>query len=197
MAFCEMLARAIASIDERATLTAQAATDPLTGLFNRRALHERLTAETSRLARHEGTLAVALIDIDHFKRFNDRGGHAAGDETLVAVARCLAEHARAEDTLGRIGGDEFAWIMPETTSAEALVATERVRRLIALTASDPRITVSAGICDTEATRHPAELIDHADGALYWSKAHGRNRSWIHSGQADLWTDAEVGELPLS
>lgn len=197
MGFCDLLARAIASIDERATLAAQAATDPLTGLCNRRALHERLAAETSRVHRHEGTLSVALIDIDRFKLVNDRGGHDAGDETLVEVARCLTEHARTEDTLGRIGGDEFAWIMPETTASEALVAVERVRRLIALTASEQRITVSAGICDTGATTHPAQLINHADSALYWSKAHGRNRAWIYSGEARPRPDGRLDEVQLS
>jgi diguanylate cyclase (GGDEF)-like protein len=197
MGFCDLLARAIASIDERATLAAQAATDPLTGLCNRRALHERLAAETARVHRHDGTLSVALIDVDHFKRVNDRGGHEAGDETLVDVARCLTEHARTEDTLGRIGGDEFAWIMPETTAGEALVAVERVRRLIALTSANQPITVSAGICDTDATAHPAQLVNYADNALYWSKAHGRNRAWIYSGHTHERPDGHVGEVPLT
>jgi putative nucleotidyltransferase with HDIG domain len=89
------------------------------------------------------------------------------------------DNARAEDTLGRLGGDEFAWVMPETTRERALVATERARRVIAATCTRPyRITVSAGICDTRATEHPAELVRYADSALYWSKAHGRNRSWV-------------------
>src|SRR5205823_1859017 len=110
----------------------------------------------------------------------DLGGHEAGDEILVQVADCLSDQARAEDILGRFGGDEFAWVMPETTQEQALVAVERMRRLITLTSSRrQRITLSAGICDTRVTSRPVELINHADGALYWSKIHGRNRAWIY------------------
>ena len=178
--FGDLLATAIASIDDRAKLAAQAATDPLTGLANRRTLHDRLAAEIARSVRHSRTLSVAVIDIDHFKEVNDFGGHDAGDAMLAGVARCLAKNARAEDVLGRVGGDEFAWVMPETSRERALVAVERARRLIAATVAEPfRITVSAGICDTNATAHAAELLSFADGALYWSKAHGRNRCWIY------------------
>ena len=179
MEFGDLLASAVASIDERATLAAQASTDPLTGLANRRSLHERLAAEVARSQRHGGTLSVTVLDIDHFKEVNDFGGHESGDAVLVAVAGCLESQARAEDILGRFGGDEFAWVMPETTREQALVAVERARRLIAMTTSRPhRITISAGICDTGVTAHSAELINHADTALYWSKVHGRNRAWI-------------------
>jgi diguanylate cyclase (GGDEF)-like protein len=178
--FGDLLSSAIASIDDRARLAAQASTDALTGLWNRRTLHERLVAEVSRAVRHSRVLSVAVIDIDHFKHVNDLGGHETGDDVLVRVAQCLADHARAEDVLGRIGGDEFAWVMPETGREQALVAVERARRIVAVTASrEFRITVSAGICDTSASTHSAELISFADNALYWSKAHGRNRSWIY------------------
>jgi diguanylate cyclase (GGDEF)-like protein len=180
MEFGELLASAVASIDERATLAAQASTDPLTGLANRRSLHERLAGEVARSQRHGGRLSVAVLDIDHFKQVNDLGGHESGDVVLVQVAGCLQNQARAEDILGRFGGDEFAWVMPETTREQALVAVERARRLIAMTVSRPhRITISAGICDTGVTSHSAELINHADTALYWSKVHGRNRAWIY------------------
>src|SRR5205823_4275647 len=118
--------------------------------------------------------------IDHFKQANDVCGHEAGDAMLVRVARCLSSLARAEDTLGRAGGDEFAWILPETTREQALVAVERARRMIAATTHQPyRITLSAGICDTSVTDDPSELLHFADGALYWSKAHGRNQCWIY------------------
>jgi diguanylate cyclase (GGDEF)-like protein len=179
MEFAELLASAISSLDARAVLAAQASTDPLTGLANRRTLEERLVAEVSRAGRHARTLAVAVIDIDHFKDVNDWGGHAAGDALLVEIAAKLTERARAEDTLGRLGGDEFAWIMPETTREQALVAVERVRRELAVMSRGIRVTVSAGICDTGTSAHPAELLSFADSALYWSKAHGRNRSWIY------------------
>jgi HD-GYP domain-containing protein (c-di-GMP phosphodiesterase class II) len=82
--------------------------------------------------------------------------------------------------LGRVGGDEFAWIFPETSREGAMVAVERARRVIAATVREPyRVTLSAGICDTQVTDDPAELIRLADGALYWSKAHGRNQCWIY------------------
>ncbi len=176
----DLLASAIASIDDRARLAAQASTDPLTALANRRSLHERLAVEVARTQRHAHTLSVALLDIDHFKQVNDFGGHEAGDEVLVAVARALGEQARAEDILGRFGGDEFAWVMPETTREQALVAVERARQRIALSTPPPyRITLSAGICDTGVSSHPAQLLNYADTALYWSKVHGRNRAWIY------------------
>ncbi len=178
--FGDLLATAIASIEDRAKLAAQASSDPLTGLANHRALHGRLATEVARAKRHETSLSVAVIDLDHFKQLNDIGGHETGDELLVAVAQCLTRLARAEDILGRVGGDEFAWVFPETTREGALVAVERARRMIAATVRDPyRVTVSAGICDTGVTDDPAELIRLADGALYWSKARGRNQCWIY------------------
>jgi diguanylate cyclase (GGDEF)-like protein len=180
MEFGDLLATAIASIEDRAKLTTQASSDPLTGLANHRTLQQRLSAEVARAMRHGSPLSVAVIDVDHFKQINDAGGHEAGDETLVRIGRCLGKLARAEDTLGRVGGDEFAWILPETSREQALVAVERARRVIAEAVAEPyRITVSAGICDSYVTHDPAQLIRLADGALYWSKAHGRNQCWIY------------------
>ncbi len=176
----ELLGAAVASIEGRDKLAAQVRTDPLTGLSNHRALHERLTAELARARRHEGTLSVAVLDIDNFRHFNDIGGHVAGDELLVSVAGCLQELARAEDTLGRVGGDEFAWILPQTSREAALVAVERVRQLVAACVREPfAMTISAGICDTAVADEPSELVRLASGALYWSKAHGRNQCWIY------------------
>jgi diguanylate cyclase (GGDEF)-like protein len=180
MEFGDLLATAIASIENRARLTAQAASDPLTGLANHRTLQEQLTSEVARAGRHGLPLSVAVIDIDHFKQINDSRGHDAGDETLVGVAQCLESLARTEDTLARVGGDEFAWILPEANSDQALVAVERARRMITQTLPESyRVTVSAGICDTSVSPDPAQLIRLADGALYWSKAHGRNQCWIY------------------
>jgi diguanylate cyclase (GGDEF)-like protein/putative nucleotidyltransferase with HDIG domain len=188
MEFGDLLATAIASIDDRARLAAQALSDPLTGLANHRSLQRRLAAEVARASRHGTPLSVAVLDIDHFKQVNDSGGHDIGDELLARVADCLSSLARAEDTLGRAGGDEFAWILPETGRDRALVAIERARRMIAATAPPPyRITVSAGICDTTVTQDPAELLRLADGALYWSKAHGRD-------QCSVYDPAVINEL---
>ena len=95
---------AIANTEEVARLNADATTDPLTGLANHRAFQERLRAELGRAGRHGHAVAVALIDVDHFKAVNDAGGHAVGDQVLRAVAGLLHEHLRGEDVLARVGG---------------------------------------------------------------------------------------------
>ncbi len=179
-AFGDLLATAIGAIEDRAKLAAQASSDPLTGLANHRTLQQQLVAQLASAERDRRPLSVVVLDIDHFKQINDTGGHESGDEILLLVARCLGQIARGRDTLGRAGGDEFTWILPDTTADEALEASESVRRLIAARVPDPSlVTVSAGICDTSATMDPAELIHLADGALYWSKAHGRNQCRIY------------------
>jgi diguanylate cyclase (GGDEF)-like protein len=179
-AFGDLLATAIGAIEDRAKLAAQASSDPLTGLANHRTLQQRLAEQVAIAAREQQPLSVIVLDIDHFKQINDTGGHESGDEILVLVAHCLGQVARGRDTLGRAGGDEFTWILPATTADEALAASESARRLIAARVPDRSlVTVSAGICDTGATMDPAELIHLADGALYWSKAHGRNQSRIY------------------
>jgi diguanylate cyclase (GGDEF)-like protein len=200
MEFSDLLATAIASIDDRQRLAAQASTDPLTGLANHRALQQRLAAESARASRHGLTLSVAVLDIDHFKQLNDSAGHEAGDAMLVAVARSLDGLARAEDTLGRIGGDEFAWLLPDTTREQALVAIERARRAISAEMAEPYgVTVSAGICDTTFGADGSQLINLADAALYWSKAHGRNQCWIYDPEiiAELTSKERVERLERS
>lgn len=175
--FADLLTIAITSTEDRAKLAAQASSDALTGLANRRTLGERLAAELARASRHGSSLSVAVIDIDHFKQVNDLGGHEAGDQMLVWVADCLSSQARSEDTLARIGGDEFAWVLPETTGDQALIVVERARRAIAgITAPMPHITASAGVCDSGSAPEPSELIRCADLALYWSKQHGRDQA---------------------
>lgn len=188
MAFGDLLATAIASIEDRAKLATEASSDPLTGLANHRTLQQRIASEAARSIRHDRPLSIAVIDIDHFKAINDNAGHEVGDKTLIRVAAALRRLARAEDTLGRTGGDEFAWVLPETAREQALVAVERARRVIAELLAEPYgITVSAGICDTSVTTDPAELLRLADGALYWSKSNGRDQCWIYDPEI-------VGEL---
>jgi diguanylate cyclase (GGDEF)-like protein len=175
--FADLLAMAITSIEDRAKLASQASSDALTGLANRRTLDERLAAELARADRHGSSLSVAVIDIDHFKQVNDLGGHEAGDRMLVWVADCLSRQARSEDTLARIGGDEFAWLLPETTCDQALIVVERARRAIShKTIVGPEITASAGVCDSNSAAEPSELVRCADLALYWSKQHGRDQA---------------------
>lgn len=187
-----LLATAVASIEDRAKLAAQASTDPLTHLPNHRTFQQRLTAEVARAGRHDRPLSVAVIDIDHFKQINDIGGHEVGDEMLIHVADRLKALARAEDTLGRLGGDEFAWLLPEANRDQALMAVERARREIADGARHPYgMTVSAGICDTSVTIDPGRLVNFADSALYWSKAHGRDQCWIYD--PDVVAELSAGE----
>jgi diguanylate cyclase (GGDEF)-like protein len=179
--FGDLIAAAVTSIEDRAALAAQAATDALTGLANHRTFHERLNADLARARRYGRPVAVVMIDVDRFKLVNDLGGHEAGDELLISLARSLSDAGRAEDTLARLGGDEFAWILPETTGEEARVAVERLRSAV-VAGSDQlaRVTLSAGVCDSSWTSDPTELVRLADRALYASKHNGRDQVRLHA-----------------
>ncbi|HTW13125.1 MAG TPA: sensor domain-containing diguanylate cyclase [Solirubrobacteraceae bacterium] len=180
-AFAQLLADIVTSLEDRARLSRQALTDQLTGLPNHRALHQRLRSELSGAARHNRPLALVMMDIDKFKQINDGGGgHAAGDEVLRQVARCLRDSARASDTVGRLGGDEFMWILPDTNADQAFEAIDRARRLINTAITDPvSVTISAGVSDTSHSVDPAELQRCADVALYASKDAGRNNVTVY------------------
>jgi diguanylate cyclase (GGDEF)-like protein len=178
--FGDLLATAIASLEDRAKLAAQASSDPLTGLANHRVLHERLRAQLGTAVAQGRDLAVVVLDLDHFKQINDIGGHDLGDETLIRVGDCLRRMTRPDDVLGRAGGDEFTWIMPGVRSREALERVQAARVVIEATVSRSyRVTISGGICDTRVSTDASELIRLADGALYWSKAHGRDQCQVY------------------
>ena len=178
--FADLLSTAIVNTESHERLAAQASTDPLTGLANHRTFHDRLRAEVARANRHGRSLTLALIDVDHFKQINDSAGHETGDRVLAAIGERLRSAARAEDLLARIGGDEFALLLPESDRMEALSAVERARQLVAGESYGPwRVTISAGICDLATAGDAEEIFRLADGALYWSKAHGRDVSWIY------------------
>ncbi len=156
-------------------LAAQAATDPLTGLANHRRLHERLAEEVER-GRREGTgVSVVALDIDHFKAINDTYGHSEGDLALKAIAKVLTAQARSYDLVGRIGGEEFALVLPGVDPAGAHAVAERCRRsLTKLSVHGAGVSCSAGVAsyprdDPEGHR----LLELADGALYWAKRSGR------------------------
>ncbi|HEX8573887.1 MAG TPA: diguanylate cyclase [Allosphingosinicella sp.] len=173
--------RANARADEAtAELRRIATTDPLTGLWNRRHLLERIEAEIGRSRRGGRPLCVAIIDVDHFKRVNDEHGHPAGDEVLRVLAGLLKEAVRSSDVVGRIGGEEFAILMPETDRAQAKLVCERLRDSVARTpvrlASGTALTVtlSTGIALLAGGEAPEALISRADSALYGAKADGRN-----------------------
>ena len=166
------------SLEEaNAKLRALAATDGLTGIRNRAAFNDRLTEEYDRAARFGRPLSLLLMDVDHFKMFNDSFGHPAGDDVLKTVARTLVTTARITDFVARYGGEEFVIILPDTDIAGAMVVAERCRRAIAAVSWRERaVTVSVGVSTrTGDTAEAADLVKQADEALYRSKAAGRNR----------------------
>ncbi|MGE0029149.1 MAG: diguanylate cyclase [Thermoleophilia bacterium] len=197
--FAELVALAVANAAARTELHLLATTDTLTGLANRRAFEERLASECERAARHGRPLSLVLLDLDHFKGVNDAHGHPVGDRVLVQLAARLRLRARSQDTLARMGGEEFAWLMPETEGPAALRAAERVRAEIAAEAfaHDIAVTVSGGVCDLADARGAAELYRLADEALYWAKGHGRNQLWRYSEAMAARTEASAAELRLA
>lgn len=135
-----------------------------------------------------------MIDVDNFKEINDRHGHDCGDAVLRFVAECMRAVVRASDTVGRLGGDEFMWILPDTNSSDAVKAVERARELIAHGGASLDVaTTSVGICDTFSTSDRAELVRRADIALYASKASGRNQVTLYDAEVAEALDAEARE----
>ena len=176
-AFAELTAIAVANAETRAELAHLADTDPLTGLANRRAFRERLDGEVMRAQRHGHLLTLAIIDIDDFKGINDTYGHLGGDAVLAEIGRRLAATRRAGELVARIGGEEFAWILPEVGAQGGLVAAERARRAIAAISVEgiEGVTCSVGICDLTTATNVDELLRLADRALYRAKDEGRDR----------------------
>lgn len=162
-------------------LRALTVTDPLTGISNRRSFDERLAVEVARRNRYRTPLALVMVDLDHFKQLNDRRGHPAGDAVLRAVASLLNAEKRRGDVVARVGGEEFAAILPHTDAGAAAAWAERVRQRIATTAVDAggeplSITASFGVADARGSHATtAGLLAEADRALYAAKAEGRNR----------------------
>jgi two-component system chemotaxis response regulator CheY len=164
--------------------------DTLTGLLNRRAIHDRALAELNRRRRGaaHAPLSIIMLDIDHFKSINDSYGHDAGDRALQLVAELLAGQLRSYDGLGRWGGEEFLMLLPGTALAEACAVAERIRANLAQ--AEPalpdgtRVSLSASlgvaaIDESDAGPVGEQWLDHlvraADQALYRAKSHGRNR----------------------
>jgi diguanylate cyclase (GGDEF)-like protein len=150
--------------------------DPLTGLGNRRAFDEAVEVELARARRTGGTVGLILLDVDHFKRFNDRYGHQAGDEALSAVAHVLSGAARSEDRACRVGGEEFALLLSGAHEGAAATVAERVRRGVeARELPFGPLTVSLGVATCGGDADAAQLVAAADERLYAAKAQGRNR----------------------
>lgn len=174
--FADLLTLAATTHETRRRLASLAGTDPLTGLGNRRAFDDLLEAEVGRARRHGDPLSLVLLDIDHFKAVNDRFGHQRGDRVLVEVGRRLVAIARRGETVARIGGEEFAWVLPRTPGAGAECAARRARDAVASAPFDVagRLTISAGVCDLATADSAEEMVRVADRMLYRAKADGRD-----------------------
>jgi diguanylate cyclase (GGDEF)-like protein/PAS domain S-box-containing protein len=180
--FADQVGLSIANLRLREALRNQSIRDPLTGLFNRRYLEETLEREVRRATRAQQTLGVLMLDLDHFKNFNDTYGHEAGDTVLRETAVLLTRSVRAEDIVCRFGGEEFVIILPTADLDAARARAERIcSKLREVTVlhqgrSVGKITVSVGVAALP--RHgvtPSLLLDAADGALYRAKREGRDR----------------------
>jgi diguanylate cyclase (GGDEF)-like protein len=178
---------------QRDALRALILTDALTGAANRRAFDERLDAEWRRCGRTGLPVALVLVDIDHFKLYNDHYGHPAGDATLVQVAGAMRRAAgRSQDLVARYGGEEFAILLPQLDARGATGVAHRLMAELeqmgiphAASPTAPRLTVSMGIACMVPGEHsfPADLVQVADALLYQAKAGGRNRYRVSGADA--------------
>jgi diguanylate cyclase (GGDEF)-like protein len=178
----EQLGLALVNLQLRDRLRMQSLRDPLTGLFNRRYLDESLQREVVRCQRRSLPMAVLMLDVDHFKAFNDTHGHAAGDALLAAIGHALQSVTRSEDLVCRYGGEEFTVVLVETSPDEALVRANEIRSAIGTTTVQ-HLKRTLGPCTASIGMAmlprdgitPTELLEKADAALYRSKAAGRDR----------------------
>jgi len=174
--------RAIAIRNEQLVdrLAVEAHHDPLTGLLNRRGFDERFAVERARAARDGSSLAIVMLDIDHFKNVNDDHGHDAGDEILRWLAGRLTDQARGIDTIGRAGGEEFVILLPRADQDAAFTFAERVRDAVENgdpgVVDDLRVTVSLGVSASRPPVDTQRLFEAADQAMYRAKRNGRNRT---------------------
>ena len=170
-------------------LMTEARTDVLTGLANRRAFEDELARRFEEWKRSERSLSVLLIDIDHFKRFNDQYGHDIGDGVLRGVAEVLTDTVRGIDLVARYGGEEFACVLPDTSLQNAVQAAERARMAVEKSAfvaqgRELHVTVSVGVAQALAGEKMEKLPRRADQAMYAAKEAGRNRCYFHDGETN-------------
>jgi diguanylate cyclase (GGDEF)-like protein len=174
-----LLAAEAAFMIERADLTARlerlARTDELTGLANRRTANEELERFLARAARDREPLSVAMLDIDHFKRYNDGHGHAGGDRLLQAAAAAWTAAMRGGDHIARFGGEEFLVLFPRCAAEHASAAADRLRE-----AMPSGATCSVGVAEWDGSETAQQLLARADVALYAAKAAGRDRTVVAS-----------------
>jgi diguanylate cyclase (GGDEF)-like protein len=195
----EQVSLALANLDLREQLRSQAIRDQLTGLYNRRFLEDALTRETGRAARSGEPVAVAILDVDHFKRVNDTYGHEAGDAVLRELGQALLKTIRKTDIVGRFGGEEFLMLLPgatvEVAQARALAVLEAVRAMeVVIPNGAPLNHITASIGVAAMPLHVARgdaLVAAADAALYQAKGQGRNRVVLSDRRAVLPAPAEM------
>ncbi len=177
----EHIALAVANLGLRESLRLQAVRDPLTGLYNRRYMQEFLDRELHSARRKPRPVAVMMLDLDHFKRYNDSFGHSAGDQLLAAVGEMLLRSVRAEDIACRYGGEEFVLILPECSLLQAGVRAEEIRKRLREYCDQRQrqtaaLTVSIGLAAFDETTDRVDLLlKVADDALYQAKRAGRDR----------------------
>ena len=162
------------------TLRIASTQDPLTGLFNRRLMLDRLQNEAALTKRRKNWFSILLVDIDHFKKINDNFGHDAGDKALIAVSNALSLALRASDVCARWGGEEFLILLPDTDQAGGIEIANRLRLAVGALqlpniCIDTTLTVSIGLAQHQLENSLEETIKRADLALYAAKATGRNR----------------------
>lgn len=168
-------------LDEREKLEKLATTDALTGALNRRSFTERGQAETERAHRYARPLSLMMVDADHFKKINDRWGHGTGDAVLIGLSKILQRSVRQTDLVARMGGEEFAILLPETPPEQALSIAERLKDTVFSTVMttceqhDIRVTVSVGVATLQEGETLDDLLARADQACYASKTGGRNQ----------------------
>lgn len=180
--FSESFNQMVVQLEEsRYKLEVLSRTDPLTGVNNRGYFMELLSGEVERSSRHDRHFSLLMFDLDHFKQVNDRFGHAAGDEALHMFVQTIQDsNLRQNDFWGRLGGEEFALVLPETNLTAALVAAERIRALlesqrIQCSSNSFSITVSIGVSSFRPGDTEEALLHRADQAMYRAKETGRNR----------------------
>ncbi len=164
--------------DLLAKLAGEARTDALTGVLNRRGFDERAEIELTRARRDGSSIAVVIFDIDYFKRINDEWGHDTGDAVLARTSAILSEQARDIDVVARLGGEEFAVLMPACDAGGAALMADRAREIVARAESAglPAVRMSAGLAAAEAPDTAQALLQAADIALYRAKRSGRDRT---------------------
>lgn len=179
--FAELAAVFVSEAEGRAQLARLAATDHLTQVANYRTFQMQLNHEIEQARRRDRPLSLVIFDLDNFKQVNDAHGHAVGDSVLQEVARRLIGVARPGALLSRIGGEEFAWILPDTSGSLAYALADRARTALASApfAGVGMVTCSAGVSELSQTDGTSDLFRYADGALYWAKANGRNATCLY------------------